>query len=187
MLLIDIDHFKAYNDHYGHVAGDECLRQVAMRSPAAQAAHRRAARYGGEEFVLLLPDTPAAGALIVAETARTEVASLALPHAQSPTSPLVTFSAGMATYRPSATRHPGTSPCARTRRCTAPDTLQAQLHGRGLGHPSYMLRRYCPPTSNNAWVKWPSEQTRTASISTANTFSSLITACLQTLEHRRHS
>ena len=99
VVLCDVDHFKAYNDHYGHVAGDECLRQVAAAlTRSCKRAIDVAARYGGEEFALLLPDTPAAGALIVADAARAEVASLALPHAQSPTSHLVTFSAGIATY-----------------------------------------------------------------------------------------
>lgn len=99
VVLCDVDHFKAYNDHYGHVAGDECLRQIAAAlARSCKRAIDVAARYGGEEFALLLPDTPAAGALHVAQAARKEVAALALPHAQSPTSGLVTFSAGIATF-----------------------------------------------------------------------------------------
>ena len=99
VVLCDVDHFKAYNDHYGHVAGDECLRQVARA--LARSCKRTidvAARYGGEEFALLLPDTPSAGAQLVAEAARREVAALDLSHARSPTSHRVTFSAGIATY-----------------------------------------------------------------------------------------
>lgn len=99
VVLCDVDHFKAYNDHYGHVAGDECLRQVAAAlARSCKRAIDVAARYGGEEFALLLPDTPAAGALHVAQAARKEVAALALPHAHSTTSGLVTFSAGIATF-----------------------------------------------------------------------------------------
>ena len=98
VVLCDVDHFKAYNDHYGHPAGDECLKQVAA---ALGCVCKRgidiAARYGGEEFALLLPDTPSAGALQVVENARREVAALAIAHAQSPTAGVVTFSAGVAT------------------------------------------------------------------------------------------
>jgi diguanylate cyclase (GGDEF)-like protein len=97
VVLCDVDHFKAYNDHYGHPAGDECLKQVA--AALARTCKRGidvAARYGGEEFALLLPDTPAEGAVRVAENARRELAALAIAHAQSSTGPLVTFSAGIA-------------------------------------------------------------------------------------------
>jgi diguanylate cyclase (GGDEF)-like protein len=99
VVLCDVDHFKAYNDQYGHVAGDECLRQVAAAlAGSCRRAIDVAARYGGEEFALLLPDTPAEGAMIVAEKARQALAALALPHAGSLTSNVVTFSAGIATY-----------------------------------------------------------------------------------------
>jgi diguanylate cyclase (GGDEF)-like protein len=101
IVLCDVDHFKAYNDHYGHLAGDECLRKVA--AALARACHRStdvAARYGGEEFALLLPDTPAVGALHVAEIAKREVAALALAHGHSPTASIITFSAGLASYTP---------------------------------------------------------------------------------------
>lgn len=101
VVLCDVDHFKAYNDHYGHVAGDECLKRVAAAlARGCKRAIDTAARYGGEEFALLLPDTPAAGALHVAHAARREVAALEIAHAHSPTLPRVTFSAGMATYSP---------------------------------------------------------------------------------------
>jgi diguanylate cyclase (GGDEF)-like protein len=98
VVLCDVDHFKAYNDHYGHPAGDECLKQVA--AALARTCKRGvdvAARYGGEEFALLLPDTPVEGALRVAENARGELAALAIAHAQSATGSIVTFSAGVAT------------------------------------------------------------------------------------------
>jgi diguanylate cyclase (GGDEF)-like protein len=98
VALCDVDHFKSYNDHYGHPAGDACLRQVATSlTRSCRRGADLAARYGGEEFALLLPDTAAEGALHVAETARQYVATLAIPHGHSPTAGVVTFSAGIAT------------------------------------------------------------------------------------------
>jgi len=85
VILSDVDYFKKYNDHYGHVEGDACLRQVAaaiagsLRRPADLAA-----RYGGEEFVIILPETGLEGASAVAENIRARIAALALPHADSP-------------------------------------------------------------------------------------------------------
>lgn len=84
VILGDIDHFKKYNDHYGHVAGDACLRQVAA---AIAAGLRRpadlAARYGGEEFIVILPETDLDGACAVAGNIRARIAALALAHADS--------------------------------------------------------------------------------------------------------
>jgi diguanylate cyclase (GGDEF)-like protein len=89
LILCDVDFFKKYNDRYGHVAGDECLRRVAA---AIASATRRpgdlAARYGGEEFAVILPDTGLEGAQTVAETIRAAVGGLALEHADSPTGKL---------------------------------------------------------------------------------------------------
>lgn len=108
VALCDVDHFKAYNDQYGHVAGDECLRQVATAlAGTCRRAIDVAARYGGEEFALLLPDTPAEGAMVVVEKARRALAGLALPHAGSPTSNVVTFSAGIATFSGERDQAPG--------------------------------------------------------------------------------
>ena len=99
VVLCDVDHFKAYNDRYGHIAGDECLRRIGSALAAScKRSTDFAARYGGEEFAVLLPDTPGEGALQVIETARREVDKLAIPHEQSPTGSVVTFSAGIATY-----------------------------------------------------------------------------------------
>jgi diguanylate cyclase (GGDEF)-like protein len=99
IALCDVDNFKAYNDRYGHLAGDECLRKVgAAVGRSCRRATDLAARYGGEEFALLLPDTPQDGALRVVEAIRSEVASLALVHEASATAPVVTLSAGIATY-----------------------------------------------------------------------------------------
>ena len=94
--MIDIDQFKDYNDHYGHQAGDDCLKQVALAiAGAAQRAGDLAARYGGEEFVLILPDADANAARRVAEGLRQSIEALALHHVRSP-SGRVTISIGVA-------------------------------------------------------------------------------------------
>lgn len=84
LIMVDVDHFKRYNDSYGHPMGDECLRQVAT---ALQAAVFRpgdvVARYGGEEFALILPAASADGATLVAERIKTQVGRLAIPHTGS--------------------------------------------------------------------------------------------------------
>jgi diguanylate cyclase (GGDEF)-like protein len=99
LMIIDIDHFKAYNDHYGHPAGDRCLQAVAqsLRSVTQRPADLLA-RYGGEEFVLLLPDTHANGARIVATTLLGAVQALALPHAASPVARHMSISIGVSTF-----------------------------------------------------------------------------------------
>lgn len=101
LLLCDVDYFKAYNDHYGHQAGDDCLIQVA--SAMSQAMHRPAdlvTRYGGEEFAIVLPNTERAGALIVAENIRHTVQELKIPHIHSQVSQFVTVSIGVACVIP---------------------------------------------------------------------------------------
>jgi len=98
LVMGDVDFFKAYNDGYGHARGDDCLRAVArvfglaLRRPADLAA-----RYGGEEFVCVLPETDQEGARNVADQIQGQLAELALPHAYSTASPLVTVSIGVAT------------------------------------------------------------------------------------------
>jgi diguanylate cyclase (GGDEF)-like protein len=104
LILIDVDHFKAYNDHYGHLAGDECLRQIAtaLRDTLKRSTDL-AFRYGGEEMACLLPNTGEEGALGIAREARADIAALALPHAGTPVGQghgLVTVSMGVATMRP---------------------------------------------------------------------------------------
>lgn len=97
LVLVDVDHFKAYNDHCGHLAGDECLRQVA---DAMRRALKRPgdyiARYGGEEFAVLLSDTTLEGGLVVARRILSQVEELRIPHPASPVSPHVSVSAGVA-------------------------------------------------------------------------------------------
>jgi diguanylate cyclase (GGDEF)-like protein len=85
ILLMDVDLFKSYNDIYGHIGGDECLRSIA--SVIAGSLHRisdRASRFGGEEFAVILPNTELPGALIVAENIRQAVAAMNLPHPHNP-------------------------------------------------------------------------------------------------------
>lgn len=97
ILMMDVDHFKDYNDHYGHQLGDDCLKAVAQA--LSNTLHRPAdllARYGGEEFIALLPDTDMRGAALVAETLRAEVESLDIPHARSSAADVVTISVGVA-------------------------------------------------------------------------------------------
>lgn len=101
LLMLDVDHFKAYNDHYGHVAGDECLQRVAQ--VLAQTTNRvgdLAARYGGEEFAVLLPGADAEGALQVAQRICEAVRDLEIAHAHSSAAPVVTVSVGVASLQP---------------------------------------------------------------------------------------
>jgi diguanylate cyclase (GGDEF)-like protein/PAS domain S-box-containing protein len=101
LVVLDVDHFKLYNDTLGHVAGDACLQKVAR---ALQAHALRptdlAARYGGEEFVLLFAETPADAAARLAESLRAAVEGLQLPNPRSPTSRWITVSVGVATIVP---------------------------------------------------------------------------------------
>lgn len=97
IIMMDVDHFKPYNDHHGHPAGDECLRQVAsvmqnsLRRPGDMVA-----RYGGEEFIAVLPNTSLPLAMQAAERVRKAVEDMAIPHETSATLPVVTVSLGVA-------------------------------------------------------------------------------------------
>jgi len=97
LIMIDIDYFKLYNDTYGHLGGDDCLKQFATALLGSLRASDFAARYGGEEFACILHEADEAGALITAERIRSKVESLHIPHGASPVSPFVTASQGVAT------------------------------------------------------------------------------------------
>jgi diguanylate cyclase (GGDEF)-like protein len=99
LMMMDIDAFKAYNDHFGHPEGDTCLKRVAQ---ALAAVLKRpadvAARYGGEEFAAILPDTTAEQARTLAEALRAQVAQLAIAHAPAAGRPHVTLSIGISSH-----------------------------------------------------------------------------------------
>lgn len=101
LLLCDVDYFKLYNDTHGHLAGDQCLKEVAavlgrnVRRPADLAA-----RYGGEEFALILPETDAEGAMNVAQACRCELEALAMRNQSTSPAHIVTLSVGVATIVP---------------------------------------------------------------------------------------
>lgn len=103
LLMIDIDHFKNYNDHYGHPAGDRCLRDVAeLLRKVVRRPRDRLARYGGEEFAVLLPATPLEGVIEVGREVVERVRKLGLPHEASPLGPVVTVSVGATSVQPKA-------------------------------------------------------------------------------------
>lgn len=100
LILLDVDFFKRYNDHYGHQLGDECLRQIGrILKRCLKRATDLVARYGGEEFVCLLPDTPHDQALLLAEEIEQQVRAQAMPHVHSTASGVVTVSLGVSTGR----------------------------------------------------------------------------------------
>jgi diguanylate cyclase (GGDEF)-like protein len=97
LMMCDLDYFKAYNDHYGHLAGDQCLQKVAeVFRNTFKRAGELPARYGGEEFAVILPDTTPADARAMAERVREAVEVSHVPHARNDRSPWVTMSIGVA-------------------------------------------------------------------------------------------
>jgi len=100
LILLDVDHFKAFNDTYGHVAGDDCLRQIgsAIRGVVSRSSDH-AARYGGEEFCIVLPETDHLGAMALAERIRVGVAGLRISHRASSAADHVTASLGVLSVR----------------------------------------------------------------------------------------
>ncbi|SEN67333.1 diguanylate cyclase domain-containing protein [Nitrosomonas marina] len=101
LLIGDVDFFKAYNDTYGHVAGDKCLQIIAkILSDVVDRPGDLPARYGGEEIAVILPSTSEAGAYKIAESIRLAIAEMALPHEQSPIAKVVSMSIGCGTALP---------------------------------------------------------------------------------------
>jgi len=109
LLMVDIDYFKLYNDHYGHLGGDECLRQVArILGLCVKRSGELVARHGGEEFALLLPAIDLAEGRRVAQRCLHEMLNARIPHAGSPVSPWLTVSIGVATIVAAPGRSPAT-------------------------------------------------------------------------------
>jgi diguanylate cyclase (GGDEF)-like protein len=101
IVLCDIDCFKQFNDTYGHLVGDECLKQIAQSlSHLLKHPDNLVARYGGEEFVVILPQTDLQAAKAVAEQIQAEIQQLSIPNVHSSASPLVTVSIGVASVIP---------------------------------------------------------------------------------------
>jgi diguanylate cyclase (GGDEF)-like protein len=107
IILCDVDYFKLFNDFYGHLAGDDCLKSIAQ---ALQSSLARpgdlVARYGGEEFAAILPQTPELGAVKVAERMQEVVSQLCIPHGPSPIHPYITLSMGISCAIPSYEHSP---------------------------------------------------------------------------------
>jgi diguanylate cyclase (GGDEF)-like protein/PAS domain S-box-containing protein len=102
LIMIDIDYFKQYNDHYGHIQGDECLKRVGQAlSESASRARDFFARFGGEEFVLVLPETDEKSAKKIAERCRSLIFKEQIPHEKSDVSHVLTISMGVGTIVPS--------------------------------------------------------------------------------------
>jgi len=100
LVLVDIDHFKTFHEHYGSVLGDDCLRQVAaILHDANSRPADMAARIGSEAFACMLPETPNPGAAAVAERIRQSVENLGVPHGASLTASVITVSLGLVTAR----------------------------------------------------------------------------------------
>jgi diguanylate cyclase (GGDEF)-like protein/PAS domain S-box-containing protein len=130
LLLLDLDHFKRFNDHYGHQVGDDCLRAVAAAiTRATRQPSDLAARYGGEEFAVILPGTNSASAVDVAERIRSDIHRLMVPHENNPPgNGFVTTSIGLAT----ALCRPGGTMDMRQSLLAAADTAlyKAKQNGR---------------------------------------------------------
>ncbi len=106
LIIADVDHFKSYNDRYGHVAGDECLRQIAsiLRNSLRRSSDF-IARYGGEEFAIILPHMDSSRAKETANYLRKQIETLNIPNENSPGLPSVTISIGVSTIQPNKSNH----------------------------------------------------------------------------------
>ena len=103
LIMFDIDHFKAYNDTYGHQVGDDCLREVARTLASIPLREMdKLARIGGEEFAIILPETDSEGAMRVANRIRESIKILGIPHSASPSSKYLTVSIGVSTVIPNS-------------------------------------------------------------------------------------
>lgn len=108
LIMFDVDLFKLYNDKFGHLEGDECLKRIARSAQEIVARPAdTVARFGGEEFLVLLPDTDSGGAVIVAEKLRAAIENLRLPNPDSTVAPYITISLGVATIIPMSISDPG--------------------------------------------------------------------------------
>lgn len=105
--MIDIDNFKKYNDHYGHPAGDECLKLIAeVLEKMVGRSSDLLARYGGEEFVVVLQDTDSRGANELAENMRNKIESLQIKHMHPDINGIITISLGVSTVTPISELNP---------------------------------------------------------------------------------
>lgn len=151
LVLLDVDHFKRYNDHYGHPAGDACLRAVAAAlGGLARRPGDLAARVGGEEFAVLLPNTTPEGAREVAEAICQAIGQLALPHAASLTADHVTVSLGVAGWVPRPSPHDGAEHALMKRADEA--LYDAKAAGRNRVGP---VARTTPDAAAGAYVPAP--------------------------------
>ena len=106
IIMIDVDFFKPYNDRHGHLAGDDCLKRLAQALQVINRASDLVSRYGGEEFVAVLSGTDSAGAMLIARRMQERVQALRLIHGDSPVSPYVTVSMGLASRIPESPATP---------------------------------------------------------------------------------
>lgn len=107
LIMLDIDHFKNYNDSYGHLAGDKCIQMIAnVLKTTLERASDIVARYGGEEFIVILPDTDGNGAKIIGERMRKAIEDLSIPHKTSETAKYITVSVGIVSVCPAKLESP---------------------------------------------------------------------------------